>query len=338
MTQLGERLVDATIDDFPGHLTDTRAAHAWGIGARGWFRASTPAREWCDAPPFRADSVPVLARFSNGSGGPTEHDADPDARGLAVKLSPGSEHELDLVAMTLPLFFVKDPDTFLEFSKASVPVKVRRAGWWARLKADLLLHLPPPPAPPRSPALSFAHLLKFTRSHPEAITAVAALGSLIRPTSYARAAYHGVHAFRLTGSSGVTRHARFTWHPEAGVRAIADDATPPPGDDYLRDELPRRLARGPVAFSLQLHLADGGDDVADPTTPWPTRRTRVTLGRLVLTSSVPTEEIQRASFNPGRTVGGWSVSDDRILLARREAYEVSCGRRGGSGCPVHAAG
>ena len=87
---LGRALVDATKEDFPKWQPGTRAAHSHGIGAVGWFEASAEATERCTAKHFSGERIPVLIRFSNGSGQRTEYDRTTDARGLAVKFFVGT--------------------------------------------------------------------------------------------------------------------------------------------------------------------------------------------------------------------------------------------------------
>jgi catalase len=44
---------------------------------------------------------------------------------------------------------------------------------------------------------------------------------------------------------------------------------------------------------------------------------------------------ERISFNPWRLVPGIEPSNDPILRARKDAYEVSREMRGGTACPFH---
>ncbi len=85
-------------------------------------------------------------------------------------------------------------------------------------------------------------------------------------------------------------------------------------------------------------LAGQGDPVDDPTKWWDTTRVRVVMGELVITGLAEDQEAgcERLSFNPGRAAPGFEGNPhDPILAARAQAYEYSCGLRGGSGCPMN---
>ena len=63
---------------------DLRPVHAIGISATGFFEASDVARDYCIAEHFQGDRVPVIVRFSNGSGCAVVHDGWSDVRGMAT--------------------------------------------------------------------------------------------------------------------------------------------------------------------------------------------------------------------------------------------------------------
>ena len=336
----GRQLVEWTENDFPDRTPGTRAAHTVGIGVSGTFTPSRVMANFCIAPQFNRGVIPVLARFSNGSGLKQEHDLHTDARGLAVKFFRGTHDEADMVAMTLPLFFVRNGADFEALSKASVPVPVRklRVRWWQKLLLDLQLKVPPEAAPTDvDTAIDPTHLTKFATQHPEAKSAVAALSGLVNPTSYGRATYHGVHAFLMTGPDDVERPVRYQWEPFLGVRSVTDEQKRCLPNDHLHHDLRDRLADGAIRFALQVIVGEEGDDPTDPTTAWPVQRTRITAGVLTLDELVADqhEDQERVSYNPTRTLDGFvPFEDDLLIQARGEAYRYSCEQRGGSGCPV----
>ncbi|MDP6832784.1 MAG: catalase, partial [Alphaproteobacteria bacterium] len=65
-----KQIVEAIIADTPDHKAGTRPIHAIGIACEGYFSALEAAREYCIAPHFSGQRVPVTVRFSNGSGSP----------------------------------------------------------------------------------------------------------------------------------------------------------------------------------------------------------------------------------------------------------------------------
>ena len=82
---------------------------------------------------------------------------------------------------------------------------------------------------------------------------------------------------------------------------------------------------------LMMTIGEAGDALDDPTKPWPARRVRVAMGTLTLTKVSKDQEAdgERISFNPWRLAPGIELSNDPILEARRDAYEVSREMRGG---------
>jgi len=91
----------------------------------------------------------------------------------------------------------------------------------------------------------------------------------------------------------------------------------------------QRLTHGPVVFTLEVTIAEEGDDPDDPTAEWPAERRRVTAGRLELTamSADQDAECERQVFDPMRLTDGIEPSADPILNFRPIAYDVSIRRR-----------
>jgi len=328
-----DEAIDGILRGAPDHVPGTRPIHAPGIVATGRFQASEVASGFSSAAHFSGQSVPVTVRFSNGTGSPTPTDSDPLVRGMAVRFhpgratapppGPGQEDEVDLVAMTLPIFFARDMEGFMNFvrqPRAGVP----RQSFWKKF-VDTLYLRPPPERPPTSGELA---AVAYANDNPEARYAIVGLSALSVPESYVTCAYHPVHAYLLTAGDDVTA-VRFRWEPVAGVRP----AKPEPDSDpnYLQAELRKRLAGGPAEFVLRMQVAEQGDDTSDTTTPWPERRRRVVMGLLRIDAVVPEQEQEQANnqldFNPTRMVDGIGLSDDQILHFRRAAYERSAVRR-----------
>ncbi|MDQ1568038.1 MAG: catalase [Actinomycetota bacterium] len=331
---LGNRLVDAVLRDFPGHVEGTRPAHSKGIGVRGYFQPTEVAGDYCSAEHFRS-RVPVTVRFSNSTGLMSVPDGAPDVRGMAVKFHLSGGAETDLIAITVPVFPAGSVEDSLSFLAAAVPAPVRPVSPLRRLIRDLTLRLPLPTPAEGETTSSAMGVFRFGVSHPQAEAGVLALFGAITPTSYARAAYHAIHAFRITAADGTVRSVRFHWEPVAGVRPVAEEDRPL-ADDYLQGEIDERLTGGPIEFVLRIQVAEIGDDTSDPTKPWPWRRRLVDMGRLCLSALVEDQiaDCERLSFNPTRLVDGIAASDDEVLAARGRAYQASWERRVGSGCPV----
>lgn len=331
---LSEQLYQVLVEDYPDHVAGQRPVHAVGIGVTGYFVPSPVARRFSAAEQFAGPQVPVTVRFANGTGSPRVEDGALDVRGMSTKFHLASGREADLIMITLPVFFADTPETFLGFGRAGRPAPVDPPSRWAKLLDALALRPPPPPPDPEQPTSGAAGVLQYANRHLAARAGTVAALLLVTPASYARAAYHALHTFRITDPEGVVRYARFDWEPVAGVRPVPSGERPP--DDYLQAELRERLARGPARFVLRMHLAGQGDELDNPARVWDTTRTRVVMGELFLTEVIEDQEngCERLSFNPTRVVPGLECSDDPVLVARGAAYEYSCRQRGGSGCPV----
>lgn len=331
----GEALVDAIVKDFPDHDRSTRPVHAIGIGVIGTFVANPVAREFSTAEHLSGVEIPVTVRFSNGSGSPVERDGAVDVRGMATKFRLPSAVDTDIIAMTLPMFFVRTVDEFFAFTRAGIP-RAERPTSFVEKVLDILRLRQSAPDPGPTGVGGDRGLIEYANWHGFAVDAVMGAAGVVTPSSYARAAYHAIHAFRATAPDGTVRFVRLHWEPVAGVLPIdAGHASTLPAD-YLHTELAGRLARDDVRFELRAQVADAGDPIDDPTVVWSDRRLRLTLGELRLTALVADQvrDCEHLSFNPTRVVPGLECSDDPILAARRAAYEVSCERRGGRGCPI----
>lgn len=312
--------IDAIIDAQPSHTSGTRPIHAPGIGVTGWFQASDVAATYTDAPHFRGTRVPVTVRFSNGTGSMGTPDSEPLVRGMAVRFHLEAGEQVDMVTMTLPVFFTPTMDAFREFLAAVKPVPVPATPWWRKILD--VLRLQPGPARPLRPGDVGA--IEFANRYPPARRSVVALTALAVPQSYVTCSYHAVHAFVLRAGDRTTA-VRFRWEPVAGVRPAPEGTV----GNYLQEELRDRLGRGPAEFVLRMQVAEHGDDTSDPTTAWPECRRRVVMGHLRV-DSVVADQIggnERLTFDPTRLVPGISVSDDPTLIARHEVYERSFARR-----------
>ncbi|WP_213957703.1 catalase [Variovorax sp. dw_954] len=334
------QMLDAFKEDAPGHLPDTRWAHTHGLGVMGHFVASEVARDFCSAGHFQGQSVPVTARFSNGSSDPERHDERPDTRGLAVKFHVSDSIDHDLLSMTMNVFGARTREEFLGVSKAFVPKPVQEESWFRRTILDpLMLRNPLPPMPPGVTISGGPGLAQYAGSHDFARAFTIEGGLLQVPVSWARTAYHAVHTFMAVGPDGVRRPVRFSWQPIDGVFPVPADQQASKATDFLTPEMRARLAKAPARFTLKMAIGDPGDALDDPSMTWPVTRQTVSMGTLFIEQFAQDRgvDVDRLSFNPMRLPPGIEASDDPILHARGEIYQLGCKERGGIGCPLHAA-
>jgi catalase len=300
---LSVRLVDsinAAYGVHPGY----RAAHAKGVLCAATFTPTPGAAALSRAAHLAGPSVRAHVRFSNGSGDPQASDAARDARGMAVKFYLADSTTTDVVALSLPAFFARNPEDLLAFNEA------RRID-------------------PNTGQPDLARVGAYLAAHPEAMTAVNAAITHPIPASYAALTYHSLHAYRFEAADGTVRAGRYHLISEAVEPDLSDDDAARRAPDYLRDELSERLDGAPAGFRLRVEVAADGDPVDDPTAVWPAGRTVVELGRLELTGLAFDRERHGdvLVFDPTRVTDGIGVTDDPILLARPGAYSVSIARR-----------
>ncbi|HKP20841.1 MAG TPA: catalase family peroxidase, partial [Thermoleophilaceae bacterium] len=275
MDELAEQVVDAInaiTGEHPGH----RAAHAKGTLLRGTFTPSGSGLT--TAAHMQSEAVPVTARFSNGGGDPNIPDYAKEGRGLAVKFYLPDGSKTDIVSLSLPCFFVRTPEDFLEFTRLRKP-------------------------DPDTGQPDFEKLGEWMGRHPEAGPAIQAALTTDPPESYATVAYNSIHSFRWTAPDGTERWVRYRFEPEEGERTLSEEAARALGRDYLQGEI---VERASSAFRLLVIVASDEDDPDDPTVAWPLNRERVEVGRLELTG--PETEREQGDdilvFDPTRVTDG----------------------------------
>ena len=155
-----------------------------------------------------------------------------------------------------------------------------------------------------------------------------AVATLSIPASFADEQYYGVDAFVFTDKAGHKQAFRYIITPEHLVHLTGAEAATKPAD-YLMDDLPKRLAAGPVTFHVRAQLAAPGDPTSDATKPWPDDRKIVDLGVLTIEKAVADSAAAQKAllFLPGNVTDGIEPSDDPLIAARDAAYAVSFGRR-----------
>jgi catalase len=247
------QVVDAMNIVFGAH-PGFRAIHAKGVVVEGSFKGAPDAAALSRAVLFDGRTIPVTARFSDSTGIPVIPDGSPDANphGMAIKFHLPDGSETDMVINSLKFF----------------PVSTA-----ADLRDLFLAIAASPPDAPKPTKLD-----QFVASHP---TVAAAGATVATPDSFAHEEYHGINAFMLVNKAGERQAVRYVMAPEQVVHLDAAEAAKRP-PDFLMDELPQRLTRGPVTFHLKAQLAAAGDAPNDPSRPWPEDRKVVELGVLTL--------------------------------------------------------
>jgi catalase len=227
---------------------------------------------------------------------------------MGVKVYLPDSTTTDIVALSLPVFFVRTPEDLIAFNAARRPDHETGQPDLEKVGA-------------------------FLAAHPETVPAVTAAMEATPPESYARLTYHGVHAFGFVDGAGHRRHGRYHLVPDAGESAISDDDAGGRDRDYLGAELAERLAADPVVFHLDVELAAPGDPVDDPTAVWGDGHDRLQVARIDVTGLAFDRERggDILVFDPIRVTDGIELTDDPVLHARSGAYRVSVSRRTAGG-------
>jgi catalase len=280
-----------------------RANHAKGVMVNGTFTPAKTAASLSKAPHFAAP-VPVLVRFSDTTGVPNLPDAAPEAspHGMAIRFKLPGGGSTDIVSISANSFPVATPQDFLALLTA-----IAQSG--------------PGVAKPTP-------VEQFLGSHPAAQKFVTTPRP--PPQSFATTAFYGVNAFKFTNAKGVAHFARYQILPLAGEHALTpEDAKADP--NYLMDELPKRIAAGPVKYRLVAQVAKEGDVTNDATVTWAPDRQIIELGVISLTGTEKdqVQEQKAILYNPLSLPAGIEASDDPILAARPPAYAVSFTQRAG---------
>jgi catalase len=300
-TPVPEQIVDGMNKVWGSH-PGLRANHAKGVVAEGSFTPGAGAAALSKAVIFSGKPVPVTVRFSDATGVPNLPDGDPYANphGFAIKFHLADGGEADIVSNSLKFFPVATGEEFRDLLNA------------------IIASGPDSPKPTK--------LEQFIGSHPAFLAANATVAT---PTSFARETYYGIDAFVFVNAAGARQPFRWKILPAAGAEHLSSADAAKQSPDFLVKELPARLAKGPVVFSLSAQLANPGDPTSDPTKPWPDDRKVVELGTLTLTKAAADSATAEKSllFLPTNLPDGIEASDDPLIDTRTQAYAVSFGRR-----------
>jgi catalase len=245
-------------------------------------------------------------RFSNGAGVVGADYAPREGRGMAVKMYLPDGNTSDVVAVSLPAFFVRTPEDFLEFVHARRP--------------DPATGEPDP-----------ARIGAFVAEHPESLTALGAVLAAEPTDSYLSCTYNALHTYLFENADGIVTPGRYHLEPETGVTTISPDEAQRRDPDHLKNDLAARLAHEPAVFVLSVSIARDEDPLDDPTVAWPDDRERIVLGHVRITGLASDRERDGdvLVFDPTRVTDGIGLSNDPILHFRRAAYAESVWRRSG---------
>ncbi len=299
---LPEQIADVMVQLNGGIHTGYRFAHAKGLVLTGTFTPAAGASAVSRAAHLKGGPVPVTVRFSDATGVPQIPDNHPatSPRGMAIRFTLAKGYT-DIVANSHNGFLVGTGEDFLALLKANAATK--------------------PDSPHPSP------IEQFLATHPRALKVITDSRPL--PVSFATLDFYGNNAFVFVDGAGAKRPGRYQILPVAGRASLDSAAASKVTPNYLFDELPRRIAKGPIKFRLFVQLANPGDPTNDGSVVWPDDRKKVELGTITLDKIAPdNEELQKSlAFSPINLTDGIQLSDDPLPILRAQVYAISVSHR-----------
>lgn len=295
--QLGQRLFDVMSHNNPEVLPGRRVNHAKGEVYKGTFTAGPGASALSKAPHLQGGTVPMVIRFSDSGGTLTVPDRAEPVHGMAMTFLLPDGSSTDLMCLNMPVFVSATPEDFIAFNEA--------------LQAS-----PPGTASPTA-------IQRFVAAHPETQRFLAMLKPM--PQSFGTASYFAIHAYRLINAAGERHDVRWRIVPEAGELARRPEDAAASSPNALFEEMHARLDRGPVAFRLQVQVAEPGDPTDNATIAWPESRRIVDLGQILVTAAVANsaEAEKPIGFLPGKELPGLEPGNDPFFAARAAVYAVA---------------
>ncbi|MBM7691455.1 catalase [Peribacillus deserti] len=288
------------IEEAAGKFPGLRRAHARGNCYEGIFKPNGRAALFTDAPHLQSEEVSVIVRFSNSSSNPNHSDGLTPPKGMAVQFALPNNQITNLVCTTIPLFFARTPETFIEVTK---------------LMSTAKKGLP-----------DIKALQKIAAKFPESKAFFKMIKEIRLPASYAMAQYFSIHAFYFINENGKRQAVKYLWEPDAGLSMYTKKEAAKLLHNYLDEELDQRLSNGPIGFNLNIQLGKENDPTDDPTVVWPGDRQQITIGHLAIHRKMD-KCPEDLFFDPTVVPRGIECSEDPILHFRHHAYAVSYDRR-----------
>ncbi len=281
-----------------------RRAHSKGVCFAGTFAPTPEAAKLSTARAFSQPSIAVIGRFSASSNNPYAPDGASPVRGMAVQLKTDDGQDWRIAMNSFPFFAAATPQAFQAMNAAGKPDAATGKPDPDKMKAVLA-------------------------ANPEIAAFQAWAKSAPRSDSLGSTRFNGVNAFMLTDARGTERMVRWSMRPRLPFVALSAEQLKTAGNDFLIDDLGRRLAGGPLVWDMVVQIAAPGDPITDPSKAWPDTRPEATLGTLTVAHAEPQANgpCRDINFDPLILPPGIAASDDPVLHARSAAYSVSFNRR-----------
>lgn len=291
-----------------------KVVHARGFGVHGYFELEKSLRDVTRAHFLQEPGTrtPVFVRFSTFIGSRGSKDTAVDVRGFATKFYT-QEGNYDNLALSFPVFVMKDAMQFADFTHAVKP----------NPKTDV-------------PQAAAAHdtLWDYVANNQESAHFIMWLMSMRgRPRSWRMMESWPVNTFRMINAEGESTYCRFVWKPELGVHSLLLEEANIIGGvdpDFHRHDMIEAIEKGAYPkFGLGVQLISEEDefaydfDILDDTKLWPEETIPVQIvGTMTLDRLVDNffAEEEQSSFDPSTLVPGIDFTNDPVLQGRTFAY------------------
>ncbi|KAF6216199.1 hypothetical protein GE061_000539 [Apolygus lucorum] len=298
------------IQHFDRERIPERVVHAKGAGAFGYFVVTQDIRPYTKATMFHpiGKKTPMVARFSTVIGERGSADTARDPRGFALKFYT-EDGIWDMVGNNTPIFFVRDPLTFIAFihSQKRNPV--------TNLK-------------------DFDTFWDFITLRPETTFQVMRhFSDLGTPDGFRHMNGYGSNTYKLVNEEGTPVYCKFHFLTDQGIRNLtAEVAARLEGEDpdYATRDLYNHIATNKFpswTMYIQVMTFEEAEvfrwNPFDVTKVWPeTEFPLIEVGKMVLDRN-PTNyfaDIEQVGFTPSNMVPGIEPSPDKMLQGRLFAY------------------
>lgn len=285
---------------FPGF----RRAHAKGVCIAGYFEGNGEGAALSSARMFAPGRTPFVGRMSVGGGSPYGLDNKARVRSMALELRSDDGQQWRMAMNSFPFFGVSSVQAFYEQTRANAP--------------DPATGKPDP-----------AKQAAFAEAHPEFKRFAAWAKDAPWSTSWASTTYNGVNTFRFINKAGAASNVRWSMQPQTPFETMTPEQREAADDNFLSEDLQKRLAQGPLRWDMVVTVAQQGDSILDPSQPWPEERKHITVGSVVVEQTSPqtTGACRDINFDPLVLPTGVQSSGDPVLAARSAVYSVSFNRR-----------
>ena len=289
-----DRLVDGFTPPGGEQPLGHRRNHAKGICFTGVFEANGAGSELSRAQAFAEGQYPVLGRFNLGTPNPDAPDATVRVRGIGVSISTPDGQEWRMAMINAPFFAVSTPQAFYDLLVASTSKDANAMPAFIKANPE------------------FAKFGEWAKTAPWT-------------GSYAEERFNSLNSFIFTDNSGAEHAVRWSLVPAAQPVAVSPDELAKRAPDFLEQEIAERINGGPARWTLQVTVANPGDQTADPTQAWPPDRRTVEVGTLIVQKIEAERDgpCRDINFDPTVLPSGVKTSDDPFPAARSAAYARS---------------